>query len=110
MKIDHQIEAIGFQSPREAQIVAAARQPAWTLDDQDFGKIGVMPHDRLGRGLDEIGDARTGKPPLERADRRRREHDVANQPQTDEKDVVYGSIVASSISITGMSSLMGYTR
>jgi hypothetical protein len=41
---------------------------------------------------------------------RRREHDIANQSEPHEEDVqmpIYFSIVASSMSMTGMSSLMG---
>jgi hypothetical protein len=37
------------------------------------------------------------------------EYDIADQAQPNEQNV-QGSTVASSISITGMSSLMGYTR
>ena len=49
---------------------------------------------------------------LERSEDRRREHDVADHSQPDQQNRarVQGSTVASSISITGMSSLIGYTR
>ena len=58
--------------------------------------------------LDEIGDPGAGIGPAERPDQRRREDDVANQPQADQENLRGRySIVASSISITGMSSLIG---
>jgi hypothetical protein len=41
------------------------------------------------------------------------EHHIADQAQPNQQDLqwtLYGSIVASSISMTGMSSLIGYTR
>jgi hypothetical protein len=52
---------------------------------------------------------RVGKPPAQRVDSRRREHDIADlaQPYEENSDVGYSSIVASSISITGISSLIG---
>src|SRR5207244_13589794 len=59
--------------------------------------------------LDEKGETRPGIRPLQRAEERRREDDVADQPQPEQEDL-QGSMVASSISITGMSSLIGYTR
>ena len=110
MKVDDEIELRGAQSPREIEVVPQPRQAARAFDDDDLVDARVMTHHRLGRSFHEVRNARVWEFPPERADGRRREHDVANQPQTDEKDVVYGSIVASSISITGMSSLMGYTR
>ena len=75
--------------------------------------------DRLGRRLDEITDVGVGKPSAQGADGRRREDDIADQAKPDEQNLSrmtlsvskgQGSTVASSISITGMSSLIGYTR
>ncbi len=78
----------------------------------------MVAHHRFGRRFDEVGDAGVGKPPPQRADRRRGEDHVADQAQANQEDLrtwhsepwTYFSIVASSISITGMSSLIGYTR
>jgi len=68
-----------------------------------------MAHHRLGRSFDEISDARVRKLAPERADGGRREDDVADQAQANQENL-QGSIVASSINITGISSLIGYTR
>jgi hypothetical protein len=46
----------------------------------------------------------------QRPQQRRRQHNIADQPEADQEYFQSGSIVASSISITGMSSLIGYTR
>ena len=86
------------------------RKASGPFDEDDLVDRGMMAHHRLSLGFDEICDARVWKSAPECADGGRREHDVPDQAQTDEQDVVYGSIVASSISITGMSSLIGYTR
>jgi hypothetical protein len=61
--------------------------------------------------FDEVGEVGVREPVAEAADGRRREDHVADLPQADQEDARdQGSIVASSMSITGMSSLMGYTR
>jgi hypothetical protein len=54
-------------------------------------------------------DGGVGVVPPHRGDGRRGENDVADQTQSNQQDL-QGSTVASSISITGMSSLIGYTR
>ena len=69
----------------------------------------MMADDRRGRRLHQVVEARGRKAAAQGAEGRRREDDVADQAQADEEDL-QGSMVASSISITGMSSLMGYTR
>ncbi len=56
--------------------------------------------------FDQVGDAGIRKPLPDRAQRRRGEDDVADFAQSNEQDV-QSSIVASSMSITGMSSLIG---
>jgi hypothetical protein len=66
----------------------------------------VAVNDRCGRRFDEVGEVRVGQMPPQRADERGREDDVPDQAQADEEDL-QGSIVASSISMTGMSSLIG---
>ena len=58
------------------------------------------------RRFDEVGQVGVREVPPQRTDERGREDDVADQAQAD-KENVQGSIVASSISMTGMSSLIG---
>ena len=63
---------------------------------------------RCGVRLDDVGEVGLRIMPPERAQERRREHHVADRAQPDQQDAHYSwSTVASSISITGMSSLMG---
>ena len=59
-----------------------------------------------GHVADEVGEAGRGERLAKALHDRRREDDVADQAKADEQDV-QGSIVASSMSMTGMSSLMG---
>ena len=73
----------------------------------------MVRDDRFGGCFHEIRKVRVREAAPEGANRGRGEHHVANQAQTNEQNLqgaTYGSIVASSISITGMSSLIGYTR
>ena len=73
--------------------------------------MGVAPEDRSGGGLDQVGQVRVGVALPQRRDQRRREDDVADETEAEEENTqlrrIYFSIVASSMSITGMSSLIG---
>ena len=60
----------------------------------------------FGERFDEVGQVGLGILPSQRSQQRRREDDVADEPQPYDENLE-GSIVASSISMTGMSSLMG---
>ena len=75
-------------------------------------QVRIAEDDRSGRGFDEIGESSLWIVARQRANRGRREDDVANEAQPDEQNAAgaQGSTVASSMSITGMSSLIGYTR
>ena len=66
----------------------------------------IAGDDRSGRRLDYISNVCVGELAAEAADGGCREDDVADFAQPDEKDF-QGSTVASSTSITGMSSLIG---
>ncbi len=80
--------------------------PRRTRRDDQFVDIGIVLDDRRRGRLDEVRDVGLGKAPAERANGRRREDDVADLPQPDQQDL-QSSIVASSMSMTGMSSLIG---
>ena len=69
-------------------------------------RCGLCSTHRRPLALDQIRDRRIRVRPPQRPDERRREHDVADQPEANQEDL-QGSIIASSISITGMSSLIG---
>ena len=78
--------------------------------NDDLVQERITGHDRRGRRLDEIRQMRVRESVSEGPNGRRRKGDVAKEAKSDEQDPGQGSTVASSISITGMSSLMGYTR
>ena len=73
-------------------------------------RCGLCAHDCRGFFFDDVGDAGVGVVAADGSDGRGREDDIADQPQPDEENVqmpIYFSIVASSMSMTGMSSLIG---
>jgi hypothetical protein len=71
--------------------------------------MGIVLHHRCGRTFHNVTDGGIRIVPAQRRNGRGREHDVANQAKPNQQEL-QGSTVASSISITGISSLIGYTR
>src|SRR5262249_26251444 len=97
------------------------RQKVLARGDQHVIDIGVRLHHRCRGRFNEVGEMCVRKRAPQRRNGRRREDDGANRSEPDNQDSwcrgqwprcqVYGfSIVASSINMTGMSSLIGYTR
>ena len=109
MEIERNIELLRLQPSSQREVVDEAAHTSGARRDDDLVEMWIATDDRRGRRLDEVGEVSVGKPPAQRVDGRRREHDIADLAQPDEEnsDVGYSSIVASSISITGMSSLIG---
>jgi hypothetical protein len=104
VKVDRHVESSAPQTARELKI----GQQAAPRRDDDLVQVRI-PRDQRGRmGLDEIGDVCVWVPVADAADGRRREDDVADLAKPEQEDALdQGSIVASSMSMTGMSSLMG---
>ena len=115
MQIDGDVEAPAPQPPRERDVVEQTPQRPGVWAPRSVVEMRVAVKNRSGRGLDDIGEMGVGIAAPKRPDERRGEDDVADQAQADEEDPqwqvvtgpLYGSIVASSMSITGMSSLIG---
>jgi hypothetical protein len=98
------------QPASEAEVVAPSRQLSLRpLGDDHVIEVWMMRHDRQGSWFDQVREVRVWEAAPKRADGRRGEHHIANQAQAKQQNL-QGSTVASSISITGMSSLIGYTR
>jgi hypothetical protein len=72
--------------------------------------VRIGADDRSGGIFHDVAESCRRIRPSQRADERRREDDVADESQPEEQDRPrrerYGSIVASSINMTGMSSLI----
>ena len=109
MKIDRQIEVPRAETPAERHVVqqpADAALPRY--DDHLIEQRVVCDHGR-GERLDQVADVGVGKVLSKSPDCRGREDDVADFAQADEENaqMSYGSTMASSTSMTGMSSLIG---
>ena len=124
MHVDGNIETAAAKASPGREVVAQPGEPAAVRDGDHLIQMRIAGDDRRGRRLDDISEVGVGIVPAQRGDDGRREYHVADQPQPDQKDFHYGrasppsggflpaghgSIVASSMSMTGMSSLMGYT-
>jgi hypothetical protein len=109
VEVDRDIELRAAEPPREREVAGNPADAARALGDDDFVDGRVVRDDGPGARLDDIGQVRGWEMAPERVDGWRGEDHVADQPEPDEQDL-QGSTVASSISITGMSSLIGYTR
>ena len=108
MQIDGEVVATARQLARHLDVVRDPRHAAPARDDDQVVDVWIGFYDRCGVGLHHISDVSLGVVPPECAEERRREDHVADGAQSDEQDAHYSlSTVASSISITGMSSLMG---
>jgi hypothetical protein len=109
VKINGQIESHLPQPARHRQVVCHASQSGTTLDKEYFVEVRVGMNHRLCQRLDEVCDVGLWILTPQRPNQRRRKNDITDQAQPDQNNS-QGSIVASSISMTGMSSLIGYTR
>jgi hypothetical protein len=120
MKVDGEVVPLAAQSPNQRQIGAESPWRARTGGDNHFVEMQIASNDGRRLFLDDVRDFGVRVAPPDCANGRRRKDNVANQPQADQQYVqieslisnhpVYFSMTASSINITGMSSLIGYTR
>jgi hypothetical protein len=106
VQVEREIETRPPQPPRQRDVRDDPFHPARPRHHDHLVEMRIVPDDRRRIRLDQVGEPRLRVRPAQPAQQRRREHDVADEAQPDEQDV-QGSIVASSISITGMSSLIG---
>ena len=137
LRRDRDREALRAEPPRETRQAAEAAILAPLVVDEHPIERGVVGNQGTRGGRDEHRDRRVRKPPAERRRERRRQDDVAEESGLHEQDAFAGHALvaalravrlagpragvperrfqprasgfASSISITGMSSMMGYS-
>ncbi len=126
MKINGHVERGSTQAADEGDVVANPGEPSATRRDDDVVEVWIPGDDRRGRLFDDVSDVRRGKMLAQAANGRCRENDVANLAKANQQKTLnhqthqitnspmaipighsYGSMVASSMSMTGMSSLIG---
>src|SRR6185503_18628180 len=110
VQVDGHVVLRAAQRARQADVGRQPRQPARLGRDDHLVEMRVAGDDGSRRRLHQIAEMRVWVTPAKRANDRGREDDVADEAQPDEQNLHSVSMVASSISMTGMSSLMGYTR
>ena len=115
MKVDDEIERASAQTSDERQFRHIRRDAAGRRRHDDLVNMRIVRDDGLGGRFDEIRDVRPRVPFSNGAHSGRGEHDVADLAKSDQENAhpnrqIHFSMVASSMSMTGMSSLMGYTR
>ena len=88
MKVDRQVETPTLQLEAEAEISPEAARGIRFRCDDDVVEMRVPLNDWSGERLDQVGEScgRVGFP--DRLDRRRRQHDIADQTKANEEDSV----------------------
>ena len=106
MEVDRDVEARASEAAAERKVIGHPRHPPAPGRNDELVDMGVVEDDGRSRRFHNVGEMGDGEGASEGADDRSREDHVTDEPQTNEQDP-QGSIVASSISMTGMSSLIG---
>ena len=106
VEVEGDVVAFAPQACCERDVVAQPGEAAGPRHLDDPIEVRRMAHDRRRRGFDEIVESGVRELPPQGVHGRRREHHVAHETQAGQQDL-QGSTVASSSSITGMSSLIG---
>jgi hypothetical protein len=108
MEIDRKVVATVRKLFCDPDVVCDSSEAPAAWGDDQLVDVGIAFDDWCGVRLDDVRDVGVWIVPPEGAEQRRREYYVAQRAQPDEQNPHYSlSTVASSISITGMSSLMG---
>ena len=106
MQIDCDVEGQPSKASGERHVASDAPQTSRPRNDDHVVEVWIASNQWRRRRFDEICEVRVGIGPPQAPHDRRGEDYIADEPRADEENP-QGSIVASSMSITGMSSLMG---
>ena len=106
MKVNHDIKALRAEPSRELDVAHNPRHATRPFGDDHLVDMPIPPDNRCRRGFHQVSYPRVRKALPHGCHGRRCQNDIANQTEADEQDL-QGSTVASSMSMTGMSSLIG---
>ena len=106
MQIDGDVEALTPQPARDGHVIDKTPDAGPAGDDDQLVQVRIAAEHGGRRRLDDIREVSRRKVAPQRVDDGGGEDDVADEAKADEKNL-QGSTVASSMSMTGMSSLMG---
>lgn len=109
MQVDRQVEAGPAEAASEVDVVAETLDASLPRDGDQLGQVWITEEDGGGSRFHHVAEVRARVSAPQRSNQRGGEHHVADQAQTNEQNshTADGSIVASSISMIGMSSLTG---
>ena len=110
MKVDGEVIALAPEPSDEGDVCAQPPRRVRAVRDDHRVEVRVVAHDGCSFFFDDVRDAGVWIMAADGSNGWRRKHDIADQSQPDEEDVqmpIYVSMVASSINMTGMSSLIG---
>src|SRR5262249_13990649 len=94
VQIERHVEPLRAELSGHGEIVTPSSGTGSSPDDDHLVEMRVAADDG-GRGrFNEIGEMRPGKVPAQRPHERRREHDVADEPWADQKDLLQGCYAA----------------
>lgn len=111
MEIDRKVIARGPQASDKGYVVAQSADSVAFRNHDHFVQMRIVRNDGCRQRLNDVAEVSVREVLAQGTNRGRREDNVADLAQANQKDpFVQGSTVASSTSMTGMSSLMGYTR
>ena len=87
VKVDHEVEPLAPQPPRERTSSATRLHPAACGTTITSSRCGLPVTTGAASRSDEVGQAGFRERPLERPEERRREHHVADETQADQQDL-----------------------
>ena len=83
MQVDGDVEPFLPQAARQRKVVAHSGEATSSRDDNDVSQITITANNLCRCRFDDIGEPGSRVPPAKGTNQRRRQHDVANQPQSD---------------------------
>lgn len=86
MQIEGEIESLAPQSARKRPVIGESAEASTMGRNDDVVQMRIAGHDRRGRVLDHIDQARIRIATSQRGNHGRREHHVADEPQPDEQN------------------------
>ena len=109
MQIDGDVDLPRAELSGQAQVLEPAPPAPPMTNDERLVDVRIVGHDRRGQCFDEIQQFGVGESPPQRLNGWSGQNDVADQarPNQQNRHSRQSSTLASSTSITGMSSLIG---
>jgi hypothetical protein len=93
MQIDRDVKPLAPQLARKREIATKTGESASLRRHDDMRNVGIAAYDRGGRRFNNVSQLCAGIGPPQRPQERRRQHNIADQPQPDYKYLPGGWLV-----------------